>query len=146
MTWLWITLNFTAKAFHISNTRTESILSTLNNLTSTLYVATRKVAQIIDKVVSTIFVLGNIVILKTRYLHKSFWRKHRGVHFKFQCTLLPFRNKLNNILETKHSDIKQKTTNSLQITNYIVFWLKQFRDRYMLWNKRGKIFYPQKLF
>ena len=62
MTWLGITLDFRGKMFHISNTRIESI---------TPYVTARKVAQIIGKIISTIFVLGNIVRLKTRYLYKS---------------------------------------------------------------------------
>ena len=35
MIWLGITLDLRAKMFHISNTRTESISNTLNNLTST---------------------------------------------------------------------------------------------------------------
>ena len=64
MTWLG------PKAFHISNNRVESILK-LSNLTSTLYVTARKKTQIIGKIISTIFVLGNIVMLKTRYLYKS---------------------------------------------------------------------------
>ena len=71
MTWLGITLDLRAKMFHISNTRIESILSTLNNLTSTLYVTARKVAQIIGKILSTIIALENIGRLKTRYLYKS---------------------------------------------------------------------------
>ena len=69
--WLGITLDLRGKMFHISHARTESILSTLNNLTSTPYVTARKVAQIIGKIISTVFVLGNIVRLKTRYLYKS---------------------------------------------------------------------------
>ena len=69
--WLGITLDLRAKMFHISHTRIESILNTLNNLTSTPYVTARKVAQIIGEIISTVFVLGKIVRLKTRYLYKS---------------------------------------------------------------------------
>ena len=61
ITWLGITLDLRAKMFHISNTRIESILKTLKNLTSTPYVTARKVAKIIGKIVSTILVLRNIV-------------------------------------------------------------------------------------
>ena len=64
-------LRFESRNVSISNTRNESILNTPNNLTSTPYVTARKVAQIIGKIISTIFVLGNIVRLKTRYLYKS---------------------------------------------------------------------------
>ena len=71
MTWLGITLDLTAKIFGISNTRIESILNKLNNLTSTHYVTATKVAQMICKIISTTFVLGNIVRLKTKYLYKS---------------------------------------------------------------------------
>ena len=84
MTWLGITLDLRAKMFHISNTRTESILNTLNNLTSTPYVTARKVAQKIGKIISTIFALGKIVRSKTRYLYKSIlaqmsWDSHFNV-------------------------------------------------------------------
>ena len=37
------------------------------------------------------------------------------MRFTFQCTTLPFRYRRNNILETKYSDIRQKTINSFQI-------------------------------
>ena len=57
--------------FSISNIRIESILNTLNNLTSIPYVTDRKMKQVIGKIVSTIFVFGNIVKLKTKYLYKS---------------------------------------------------------------------------
>ena len=61
MNWHGITLDLTAKMFHIRNNRIESILNTLNNLTGTPYVIARKLDQIISKIISTIFVLGNIV-------------------------------------------------------------------------------------
>ena len=59
-------------------------MKTLNNLTSTPYVTARKVAQMIGKTISTNFVLGNIVRLKTRYLYKSIlaqmsWDSHFNV-------------------------------------------------------------------
>ena len=92
MTWLGISLDLRAKIFHISNTRIESILNTLNNLTNTPYVTAKMVAQIIGKIISTIFVLGNIVRLKTRYLYKSIlaqtaWDSHLNVlyyHFAME--------------------------------------------------------------
>ena len=63
MTWLGITLGLRVKIFHISNTRTESVLKTLNNLTNTPYVTASKVTQRIGKIISTIYVLGTIIIL-----------------------------------------------------------------------------------
>ena len=71
LTWLGITLDLKAKPFHISNTRIESILNMVNNLNSTPNVTARKVTQIIVKIISTIFVLGNTVRLKTRNSYKS---------------------------------------------------------------------------
>ena len=64
----------------------------LKTLTSTPYVTARKVAQIVRKIISTIFVLGNIVGLKTRYLYKSIlaetsWDSHFNVlyyHFAIE--------------------------------------------------------------
>ena len=71
MTSLGITLDLRVKTFHISNTRIESTLHSLNNLTSSPYITAMKVAQIIGKIISTIFVFGNIVRLKTKYLYIS---------------------------------------------------------------------------
>ena len=71
MTWLGITSDLRAKLFHISKNRIESILNTLNNLNSTPHVIARRVTQIIGKIISTIFVLGIIVRLKTRNFDKS---------------------------------------------------------------------------
>ena len=42
MTCLGITLDLTGKIFHIGNTKIESILNKLNNLTSTPYVTAEK--------------------------------------------------------------------------------------------------------
>ena len=61
-------------------------------LTSIPYVTTRKLAEIIGKIISMIFVLVNIVRLKTRYLYKSIlaqtsWDSHFNVlyyHFAIE--------------------------------------------------------------
>ena len=96
LTSLEVTLDLRAKIFHISNSRIESILSTLNNLISTPYVTTRKAAQIIGKILSTIFVLENIVRLETRYLFKSLqtqesWDSHFNVlYYQFTIDELTF--------------------------------------------------------
>ena len=85
--------------FHISNTTIQLILNTHNNLTSTPYVTAKKVAQIIGKIISTIFTLGNIVILKTWYLYKSVlvqtsWDSHFNVvYYHFAIEEIYSRNK-----------------------------------------------------
>ena len=96
MTWLGITLDLRAKMFHISNTKIESILNTLNNLTNTPYVTARKVTQMISKIILTIFLLRNIVRLKTRYLYKSIlaqmcWDLHfNGLYYHFAVEEITF--------------------------------------------------------
>ena len=67
MTWLGITLDLRAKMFHISNTRIESILNTLSNLTNTPYVTARKVAQTIGKINSMIFDIKNCLTLVVKF-------------------------------------------------------------------------------
>ena len=61
------------------DTKVESILRKLNNLTSTPYVTAKKMAQIIGEIISTIFVLGNILDYKLGTLN-LFWRKNLGTH------------------------------------------------------------------
>ena len=62
---------------YISNTRIESILKTLNNLTSTPYVTARKVAQMIGKIISTIFCLYKSILAQMS------WDSHFNVLYYY---------------------------------------------------------------
>ena len=145
MTWLGITLNLRANMFPISNTRIQSILNTLNNLTSTPYLRAKKVAQIIGKIISTIFVLGNTVRLKTRYLYKSILAQiSRDSHFNVLCHFA-----IEEITFWKQSI---QTLNKRSLIPYKLPITKVYSDASnfvistCLETKGKKIFNPEKLF
>ena len=70
--WLGVVLDFTNKTYKISDRRICSIVSSLENIfSSPTRVSARQLARLAGKIISTKFVLGNIVRLKTRKLYKA---------------------------------------------------------------------------
>ena len=55
----------------ISEKRVQSLLASCENLLSSHYTTARKLSRLAGKVVSTKFVLSNIVRLKTRFLYRA---------------------------------------------------------------------------
>ena len=82
---------FENKNIFICDRRVDSRTSTLENLTKSPYDTARIVAKAVGKIMSTIFVLRNIVRLKTRYLYKCIcaqnsWDSHFNIlyyHYAF---------------------------------------------------------------
>lgn len=113
ITWLGITIDLKIKSFCISNSRIESITYSLTKLTSTPYVTARNVAKVVGKIISTIFVLGNIVRLKTRFLYKSIiaqntWDSHFNILYFHDAVKEIIFWKLNVNLLNKRSLISYK--------------------------------------
>lgn len=70
MTWLGVRLDLIKNSYHITDTRIDSLLSTINFVLKNPYTSARNLSRITGKVVSTKFILGDIVRLKTRFLYK----------------------------------------------------------------------------
>ena len=69
LTWLGISLNLEKNYLFITDERVYAITVGIQTLLKTPYTSARKIAQIVGKIVSTKYVVGDIVRLKTRYLH-----------------------------------------------------------------------------
>ena len=80
--WLGVILNFEEKTYKISTRRIDSILSSLQKkiLSVPSKVTARQFACLAGKIISTKFVLGNIVRLKTRSLYKLIMRESHGTN------------------------------------------------------------------
>ena len=77
LTWLGVNINFDKLCFSISQTRMESIFFSLEKIIKNLpYTTARKLAKVCGKLISTKFVVGNIVQLKTRNLYKIIEARH----------------------------------------------------------------------
>lgn len=70
-TWLGVTLNLVENTYKISSERIASIFSTIEILLKSPQTTARSLSRFTGKLVSTKFVLSNIVRLKTRFLYKT---------------------------------------------------------------------------
>ena len=69
LTWLGISLNLEKNFLFITDERVYALTEEIHTLLKTPYTSARKIAKIVGKIVSTKYVVGDIVRLKTRYLH-----------------------------------------------------------------------------
>ena len=77
LTWLGVNINLYKLYFSISQTRMESIFFSLEkNIKNLPYTTARKLAKVCGKLISTKFVMGNIVQLKTRNLYRIIGVRH----------------------------------------------------------------------
>ena len=70
LTWLGLTLNCETNIIRVTEKRISSIENSLLCLCSNPFTSARKLAKIAGKIVSTKFVLGNLICLKTKAIHK----------------------------------------------------------------------------
>ena len=77
LTWLGVNINLDKLCFSIPQIRIESIFFSLEKIFKNLrYTTARKLAKLCGKLISTKFVTGNIVQLKTRNLYKIIGVRH----------------------------------------------------------------------
>ena len=77
ITWLGVNINLDKFCFSIPQTLIESIFFSLEKIIKSLpYTTARKLAKVCGKLISTKFVMGNIVQLKTRNLYKTIGARH----------------------------------------------------------------------
>ena len=69
LTWLGIDINFLSGTLKITKSRTDSILNTI--FLRKIFVSTRTLAKLAGQLISTKYLIGDIVQLKTRFLYKS---------------------------------------------------------------------------
>ena len=78
LTWLDVKMNLDKLCFSIQQTRMKSIFFSPEKILKNLsYTTARKFAKVCGKLISTKFVMGNIVQLKTRNLYKIIGARHR---------------------------------------------------------------------
>ena len=70
LTWLGIEVDLNNDTLKISSERIDSILFTIEFIVSKIYVSARTLSKLTGKLISTKFIIGNIVQLKTRALFK----------------------------------------------------------------------------
>ena len=69
LTWLGMDINFLSGTLKITKSRTDSILNTI--FLRKIFVSTRTLAKLAGQLISTKYLIGDIVQLKTRFLYKS---------------------------------------------------------------------------
>ena len=118
LTWLGITLNLSLGTLAITQERINSIYESLHVLLNTPYTTARKLASFTGKIISTKYVLGDIVNLKTRSLyniidHRSSWdAKLKISNFKDALAELIFWH--NNVNRLNIKSINEESVNYLR--------------------------------
>lgn len=71
LTWLGITVDLDINTYHLTKEHISSLLKTITLLLKSPYTSARELSCIAGKVVSTKFVLKDIIRLKTRSIYKA---------------------------------------------------------------------------
>ena len=75
LTWLGVTLDLDKNTYQITEERTFSLLNSIDNILKSPYTSARVLSRLAGKIVSTKFVLSNIIRLKTRSIYKTIYRQ-----------------------------------------------------------------------
>ena len=78
LTWLGIEVDLNNDTLKISSERIDSILFITEFILSKVYVSARTLSKLTGKIISTKFIIGNIVELKTRALYKVIKNDYLG--------------------------------------------------------------------
>lgn len=75
LTWLGVTLDLDKNTYKITEERIFSLLNSIDNILKSPYTSARILSRLAGKIVSTKFVLSNIIRLKTRSIYKTIDRQ-----------------------------------------------------------------------
>ena len=75
LTWLGVTLDLDKNTYQITEERIFSLLNSIDNILKSPYTSARVLSRLAGKIVSTKFVLSNIIRLKTRSIYKTIDRQ-----------------------------------------------------------------------
>ena len=70
LTWIGISMDLKQNILFIPDSRVDSIGLCISNILTTPYTSARKLAELTGKLISTKYVVGDIISLKTRYMYK----------------------------------------------------------------------------
>ena len=71
LTWLGTDINLSSGTLKITKSRIDNILNTISLILRKMFVSARTLAKLAGQLISTKYVIGDIVQLKTRFLCKS---------------------------------------------------------------------------
>ena len=71
LTWLGIDINLSSGTLKITKSRIDNILNTISLILRKIFVSARILAELAGQLISTKYVIGDIVQLKTPFLYKS---------------------------------------------------------------------------
>jgi len=71
LSWLGVNVNLTNNTYQITEQRISSLLKSINFILNSPYTSARNLSRIAGKVVSTKFVLKDIIRLKIRFIYKA---------------------------------------------------------------------------
>jgi len=103
LTWLGIEINLNLGVLKITPERISNILKTANFLLSNKYLSARKLSKFTGKIISTKYVLGDLVLLKTKFLYKVIESR---AYWDSKINVKLYSDMLDEILFWKNNVIK----------------------------------------
>ena len=120
--WLGLTLDMKLGTLKITEKRISNITSKINNILNNTYLSARDLAKLTGMILSTKFVIGHIVQLKTRFLYKAIedqysWDKKFNINF--------YHEAIREVIFWKTNIVAQ---NKKHIRSYSIPELKVYSD------------------
>ena len=119
LTWLGIDINLSSGTLKITKSRIDNILNTISLILRKIFVSARTLAKLAGQLISTKYVIGDIVQLKTRFLYKfieqsSSWDKTFNIG--------NYNDTVDEILFWKFNLVKynDRVTNCFNITLFLL--------------------------
>jgi len=103
LTWLGISIDLNTSSLEISSQRVTSIFNTISYLLDKKYISARNLAKLAGKIISTKFILGDIVQIKTRYIYQTI---DNNISWDKNFNIIKFSDTVDEILFWKFNFIK----------------------------------------
>ena len=137
LTWLGIDINLSSETLKITKSRIDNILNTISLILRKIFVSARTLTKLAGQLISTKYVIGDIVQLKTRFLYKSIeqissWEKTFNIG--------NYNNEVDEILFWKFNLVKynNKVINCYNIPFFHVHSETSSRKIACVFDVRGK--------
>ena len=143
LTWLGIEVDLINHTLKISSERIDSILFTIEFILSKIYVSARTLSKLTGKLISTKFIIGTIVQLKTRVLYKVIEKR---LSWDKKLTLEIIMTRLRKFYFGSFNNLNNKSLREYKIPSLFVYSDASNNGLASVYKDKGKSFMCYKNF
>ena len=118
--WLGIEIDINNNMLKITSHRITSILNKIERLTNKIYISARELSQLAGKIVSTKFIIGNIIHLKTRNIFKTI-EERSSWDSKFNLSVQPETIKEIVFWKNNIKNLNKKFIREYKTPSFVVY-------------------------